>query len=421
MARVVIVVTDGASSPAGEYPKEAAASLKADGVVVFAIGVKGYQRQELEDTATTPTGSYVTTIEDWASLADSVTSVSEQMCEVVNVWVPATTTTTAPPPPSSSSNLPFCEAPSDLDKAPCRLHKCSKPADVVVALHYPTAVRFPAGCPPGTGNTATCTGFTAQVRVTSHSIRPPWGSIRISPGSPHVRPITVRVRSQTESRKIPTRKVLPPIYRLFAAQEKATPGWSNMNANFNHLRSFASKLSETLDIGTCRPQSVAGLCVTGWLPACVLHVARGLLLAFCCWVLHCMVASGLGFTCGSQSVAGSPLQGSFRPGFCKHVPGGLLLGIALEGGFRPGFTCGSRSVAGSRCKVRRTRSRSSQPTVTTNRRTRPSRGTRREPFNSTSMAVNSTSFGSPHVRPMGVHRTCGELDEIKRKIPTRDM
>ena len=31
--------------------------------------------------------------------------------------------------------------------------------------------------------------------------------------------------------------------------------------------------------------------------------------------------------------------------------------------------------------------------------------------------VNSISFGSPHVRPMGVHCTCGGLDEIK-KIPT---
>ena len=39
-------------------------------------------------------------------------------------------------------------------------------------------------------------------------------------------------------------------------------------------------------------------------------------------------------------------------------------------------------------------------------------GTRREAFNSTPMAVNSISSGSPHVRPMG--RTCGEPDEIKK-------
>ena len=41
-------------------------------------------------------------------------------------------------------------------------------------------------------------------------------------------------------------------------------------------------------------------------------------------------------------------------------------------------------------------------------------GPRPEPFNSTPMAVNPISSGSPHVRPMGVHRTCGEPDEIKK-------
>ena len=41
-------------------------------------------------------------------------------------------------------------------------------------------------------------------------------------------------------------------------------------------------------------------------------------------------------------------------------------------------------------------------------------GLQREPFNFTPMAVNSVSSGSPHVRPMGVHRTCGEPDEIKK-------
>ena len=50
---------------------------------------------------------------------------------------------------------------------------------------------------------------------------------------------------------------------------------------------------------------------------------------------------------------------------------------------------------------------------------------RREPFNFTPTEVNSISLGSPHVRPWGVHRTCGEPDEIKkiptRKIPTRKI
>ena len=33
------------------------------------------------------------------------------------------------------------------------------------------------------------------------------------------------------------------------------------------------------------------------------------------------------------------------------------------------------------------------------------------------MAANPISSGSPHVRPVGVHRTCGGPDEIKKKYP----
>ena len=46
----------------------------------------------------------------------------------------------------------------------------------------------------------------------------------------------------------------------------------------------------------------------------------------------------------------------------------------------------------------------------------PSLRTRPGPFNSTPMAANPLSSGSPHVhvRPMGMHRTCGEPDEIKK-------
>ena len=45
--------------------------------------------------------------------------------------------------------------------------------------------------------------------------------------------------------------------------------------------------------------------------------------------------------------------------------------------------------------------------------------TRREPFNSTPMAVNSISSGSPHVHPMG--RTCGEPDEIKKNTHPKNI
>ena len=48
-------------------------------------------------------------------------------------------------------------------------------------------------------------------------------------------------------------------------------------------------------------------------------------------------------------------------------------------------------------------------------------GTLREPFNFTPMGVNPISPGSPHVRPMGVHRTCGGPDEIKKNTHPKNI
>ena len=94
------------------------------------------------------------------------------------------------------------------------------------------------------------------------------------------------------------------------------------------------------------------------------------------WVRRCKVASGLAFTCASRSVAGAP-HGLL-----------LVLGLAL--------------LSSSR------------------RRRCPRGGTRREPFNPTPMGVNPTSFGSPHVRPTGVRRTCGEPDETMKNTHPED-
>ena len=51
----------------------------------------------------------------------------------------------------------------------------------------------------------------AAVRLTSRSISPPWGSIRfrLAPRTYDAPPWGVRVVSQTKSRKIPTRNILP--------------------------------------------------------------------------------------------------------------------------------------------------------------------------------------------------------------------
>ena len=57
---------------------------------------------------------------------------------------------------------------------------------------------------------------TIKVRVQSRSIPPPWGSIRCRLAPRTYAPWGVRVVSQTESRKIPTRNILP----LFLSREQ---------------------------------------------------------------------------------------------------------------------------------------------------------------------------------------------------------
>ena len=43
------------------------------------------------------------------------------------------------------------------------------------------------------------------------------------------------------------------------------------------------------------------------------------------------------------------------------------------------------------------------------------------PFNSTPMAVNSIPSSPPHAHPMGVHRTCGESDRIKKNTHPKNF
>ena len=74
--------------------------------------------------------------------------------------------------------------------------------DVLDRNETPTDI-FPAvaDCRPDVG--------VGLVRVASRSISPPWGSIRFRLALRTYAPPGVRVVSQTKSRKIPTRKILP--------------------------------------------------------------------------------------------------------------------------------------------------------------------------------------------------------------------
>ena len=65
-------------------------------------------------------------------------------------------------------------------------------------------------------------GALVQVRVVRRSISPPWGSIRFRLALRTYAPWGVRVVSQTKSRKIPTRNILPLFFVLQRGQQAAT-------------------------------------------------------------------------------------------------------------------------------------------------------------------------------------------------------
>ena len=77
IARVVVVITDGQANDRRLAATEAA-SLKADGVVVIAVGVKGYDLNELRQMATS--ANLVFTITDFSTMLESVQALSQKVC-----------------------------------------------------------------------------------------------------------------------------------------------------------------------------------------------------------------------------------------------------------------------------------------------------------------------------------------------------
>ena len=93
----------------------------------------------------------------------------------------------------------------------------------------------------------------------------------------------------------------------------------------------------------------------------------------------------------------------------------------MQGSFRPGFYVWLTVCCWSTLQVHGRRVGGHPPERAQPETERNARGTRPEPFNSTPMAGNSVSSGPPHVRPMGVHRTCGEPDEIKKNTHSKNI
>ena len=81
--RVIVVLTDGATNPASQDPSSAATALKDSDVIVFAVGVKGYVKAELNEMASTPKSRHVHTIQDFSELITSVKAIRKTICDSV--------------------------------------------------------------------------------------------------------------------------------------------------------------------------------------------------------------------------------------------------------------------------------------------------------------------------------------------------
>ncbi|XP_052786251.1 cartilage matrix protein-like [Mya arenaria] len=104
VAKVAIIVTDGKSNNAAATASEAA-SLRAHGITVFAVGVgAGAQQSELNSMATDPDSSHVFQVDNFNNLANIKASLSHQACEVKVVTLPPTT-----PAPKAD-----CQAQADI-------------------------------------------------------------------------------------------------------------------------------------------------------------------------------------------------------------------------------------------------------------------------------------------------------------------
>ena len=233
-----------------------------------------------------------------------------------------------------------------------------------------------------------------QVRVVGRSISPPWGSIRFrqAPRTYDAPPWGARVVSQTKSRKIPTRNILPlfsvtrPTQTL-AARYLAHERYPTTDqvrvaclAPLVPLVPLAHHLHvPRARVGVCGASHVQGGKRNGsdGHPRGVVCPLLGLV-ATTEELLHHVVVKATGSPTHEQ--AGHTID--FTPPYRR-----LSIVDALQEATGVTLALGEGGAADDGAL------------------TAQLRGTRREPFNFTPMGVNPTSSGSPHVRPMG--RTCG--------------
>ena len=89
--RVVVVITDGSSSR-NQNARSVAKQLQDGGVLMFGVGVQGYNKGELDDLASNPSSTFAKTIDDFAELSASVNSVAGAVCTAVQAEHQSSTT-----------------------------------------------------------------------------------------------------------------------------------------------------------------------------------------------------------------------------------------------------------------------------------------------------------------------------------------
>ena len=84
MPRIVVTMTDGAHNCnrlfCSENPRKVAKQMRSGGVIMFAIGVNKYVKDQLEDLASDPPSTFVKTVNQFADLTSAVKDIAAAVC-----------------------------------------------------------------------------------------------------------------------------------------------------------------------------------------------------------------------------------------------------------------------------------------------------------------------------------------------------
>jgi len=82
--RVVVVITDGISTPSSQNPTSVATRLRSRGVTILSVGVQGYSTSQLVAMSSFPPAKYTRGSDDFSGLAKVLKSVAETIHDVIS-------------------------------------------------------------------------------------------------------------------------------------------------------------------------------------------------------------------------------------------------------------------------------------------------------------------------------------------------